>query len=139
MVAPGCRWPTHSINAGAFSLGRGFEISQGTIPAHGYWCAMAAVLYKCPSTMGIRAQGWIAEQVSRDQDTYLPLQCIACKQMHYVNPATGRVIGGGDYNKWAASVAASHLARKWPSLREGSATRTDESALAEATLSSITL
>ena len=57
--------------------------------------------------MGIRAQGWIAEQVSRDQDTYLPLQCIACKQMHYVNPATGRVIGGGDDDKQAASVVVS--------------------------------
>ena len=54
---------------------------------------MAAVLYKCPA-MGIRVQGWIAEEVSGEEDTYFPLQCIACKQMHYVNPATGRVIGG---------------------------------------------
>jgi hypothetical protein len=53
---------------------------------------MAAVLYKCPA-IGIRVQGWIAEEAS-GEDTYFPLQCIACKQMHYVNPATGRVIGG---------------------------------------------
>jgi hypothetical protein len=57
--------------------------------------------------MGIRTQGWIAGEVSGDQDTYLPLQCIACKQMHYVNPATGRVIGGGDDDKQAASVVVS--------------------------------
>ena len=37
--------------------------------------------------------GWTADAPSKDSDTYSPVQCAACRQMHYVNPATGRVLG----------------------------------------------
>jgi hypothetical protein len=41
-------------------------------------------------------QGWTAEDVSNDVNSFVPQQCIACRQIHYVNPNTGRVLGGDD-------------------------------------------
>jgi hypothetical protein len=42
-------------------------------------------------------QGWSAEEVSPDQaDTYETVTCMACQQVHLVNPATGDVLGSGD-------------------------------------------
>jgi hypothetical protein len=53
--------------------------------------SMAVYLYECPNT-GYRVQGWSADEVSSD-DTYETVTCEACKQLHLVNPATGRVLG----------------------------------------------
>jgi hypothetical protein len=53
---------------------------------------MVLFLYRCPTT-GLRAQGFVAEDVSEDQHTYEPVTCPACRQIHHVNPTTGAVLG----------------------------------------------
>ena len=56
-------------------------------------CAMPAILFRCPNT-GYRVQGWFAEDVSDNgEDTYQSLTCLACRQVHLVNPKTGNVVG----------------------------------------------
>jgi hypothetical protein len=37
------------------------------------------------------AQSLIVEEMS-DQDTYAPVECIACTRIRYVNPSPGRVL-----------------------------------------------
>jgi hypothetical protein len=54
--------------------------------------AMPLFLYRCPTT-GYRVQDFSAEYVS--EDTYEPVLCVICKQVHVVNPATGAVLGEG--------------------------------------------
>jgi hypothetical protein len=39
-------------------------------------------------------QGFTAEEVS--DDDYQQISCHACQQIHYVNPKTGKVLGGDD-------------------------------------------
>jgi hypothetical protein len=56
---------------------------------------MAVIVFKCP-TIGLQVQGWLADDASDHCNTYFPVRCEACKQMHYVNPATSRVLGGDD-------------------------------------------
>ena len=34
-----------------------------------------------------------AEDTSEDQHVYEPMTCPVCHQVHYVNPATGKVLG----------------------------------------------
>ena len=41
----------------------------------------------------IECQDFSAEHVS--EDTYEPVLCVICKQVHVVNPATGAVLGEG--------------------------------------------
>jgi hypothetical protein len=54
---------------------------------------MLAVLFRCPNT-GYHVQGWFAEDVSDNgEDTYQSLTCLACRQVHLVNPKTGNVVG----------------------------------------------
>jgi hypothetical protein len=53
---------------------------------------MPLFLYRCPTT-GYRVQDFSAEYVS--EDTYEPVLCVICKQVHVVNPATGAVLGEG--------------------------------------------
>jgi hypothetical protein len=56
-------------------------------------CAMPPVLFRCPNT-GYHVQGWFAEDVSDNgEDTYQSLTCLACRQVHLVNPKTGNVVG----------------------------------------------
>jgi hypothetical protein len=55
--------------------------------------AMLAILFRCPNT-GFHVQGWFAEDVSDNgEDTYRSLTCLACRQVHLVNPKTGNVVG----------------------------------------------
>jgi len=55
---------------------------------------MAPFLYRCPNT-GQHVQGWSAEEVpANDASIYETVTCIACQQVHLVNPATGNVLGG---------------------------------------------
>lgn len=46
-------------------------------------------LYRCPNT-GRTVQGLTAE------DTCEALTCLACRRLHFVNPATGKVLGADD-------------------------------------------
>jgi hypothetical protein len=56
---------------------------------------MAVFLYRCP-TVGMHVQGWIADDPSADDNTYASVTCIACRQIHLVNPSTGKVLGADD-------------------------------------------
>ena len=53
---------------------------------------MPPFLYRCPKT-GLKVQGFIAEELKADVDTYETIVCVACQQVHLVNSATGNVIG----------------------------------------------
>jgi hypothetical protein len=54
---------------------------------------MAAFLYRCPNT-GFRVQGWVADDGSASNgETYEAIKCLACQQLHFVNPKTGRTLG----------------------------------------------
>ena len=53
---------------------------------------MAPIIYRCPHT-GLRVQGFFADDVAEgDSETYETITCIACKQLHLVNSATGKVL-----------------------------------------------
>jgi len=56
---------------------------------------LAAFVYRCPNT-GNKVQGYAAEEVSDDPNTYESVTCLACRQVHFINPKTGRVIGEDD-------------------------------------------
>lgn len=56
---------------------------------------MPPFLYRCPN-IGRRVQGFVAEEVSDDADTYELITCLACQQVHLVNPATGKIVGQED-------------------------------------------
>jgi hypothetical protein len=55
---------------------------------------MPPFLYRCPNT-GYRIQGFVAEEVSDDQ-TYVSVTCIMCRQLNLVNPSIGKVVGEDD-------------------------------------------
>ena len=54
---------------------------------------MAPFLYRCPNT-NKTVQGFIAEEVA--DDIYESVTCLACRQVHLVNPTTGKVLGEDD-------------------------------------------
>ena len=49
-------------------------------------------LYRCPNT-GRNVQGWSAEEVTDEDDSYQSFQCIACTRVHLINLKTGKVLG----------------------------------------------
>jgi hypothetical protein len=53
---------------------------------------MAAFIYRCPTT-AMAVQGWIADDGSSNGDAYTGVTCVACQQLHLVNPTTGKVLG----------------------------------------------
>ena len=53
---------------------------------------MPPFLYRCPNT-GYRVKGFAAEDVSEDRESYEAVTCIACQQVHFVNPTSGKVLG----------------------------------------------
>jgi hypothetical protein len=56
---------------------------------------MVTFLFRCPNR-NLRVQGWTVEDVSDDDVAYVAIECAACRQMHYVNPANGKVLGSAD-------------------------------------------
>jgi hypothetical protein len=52
---------------------------------------MVAFLYRCPIT-GEQVQGWTELDCS-DTNEYEIVHCLACQQIHLINPATGKVVG----------------------------------------------
>jgi hypothetical protein len=51
-------------------------------------------LYRCPNT-GLKVQGWTAEDPAEDKSdhvSYEQVKCIACRQTHFINPKTGKVL-----------------------------------------------
>jgi hypothetical protein len=56
---------------------------------------MAVFIFRCPST-GLNVQGWLPEgETPRNEGTYESVSCLACKQTHFVDRATGRTLGHG--------------------------------------------
>ena len=53
---------------------------------------MPPFMYRCPNT-GDLVQGFVAEEMSGDASSIEPVTCLICLQVHYVNPATGKVLG----------------------------------------------
>jgi hypothetical protein len=53
---------------------------------------MAGFVYLCPKT-GVRVQAFTAEDVTSDTNTYVPMNCIMCQQVHYINSFSGKVLG----------------------------------------------
>jgi hypothetical protein len=54
---------------------------------------MPAFLYRCP-IVGMKVQGWIADDPSEaNTERFESLTCLACAQVHLVNPKTGKVLG----------------------------------------------
>jgi hypothetical protein len=50
------------------------------------------IMFRCPNT-GFRVQGLFADDVlAGDGEAYEATTCIACKQVHLVNPVTGKVL-----------------------------------------------
>ena len=57
---------------------------------------MATRVFFCPHT-GQRVQGWFADDGSENgDDTYEGVACLACNQIHMVNPRTGNVLGADE-------------------------------------------
>jgi hypothetical protein len=54
---------------------------------------MAPFLYNCPNTRQT-VQGFTADEVP--SDAYESVTCLACQRLHFVNPSTGKVLGGDD-------------------------------------------
>jgi len=45
----------------------------------------------------MKVQAWFAYDVSANNgETYEPVTCLACSQVHLVNRSTGRTLGEGD-------------------------------------------
>ena len=53
---------------------------------------MATRVFFCPNT-GDRVQGWFADNGS---DSEPMRQLLACRQVHMVNPKTGKVLGADE-------------------------------------------
>ena len=56
---------------------------------------MVGYIYLCPNTR-VRVQAFTAEAITANTNTYEPVTCIMCRQMHYVNPFTGKVLGSDE-------------------------------------------
>jgi hypothetical protein len=55
---------------------------------------MATRVFLCPNA-GDRVQGWFADNGS-DSEIYEAVTCLACRQVHMVNPKTGKVLGADE-------------------------------------------
>jgi hypothetical protein len=54
---------------------------------------MATFIFRCPAT-GLNVQGHVADdKVSKDDNAFESVTCLACRQIHLVNPGTGKVLG----------------------------------------------
>ncbi len=53
---------------------------------------MAAFLSRCPAT-GRRVQGFSDSDPREGSEEYEAITCLACAQVHFVNPGTGKVLG----------------------------------------------
>jgi hypothetical protein len=53
---------------------------------------MATVLFRCVNT-GFRVQAYLPEQTSDNENLWVPVNCLACKQVHLIKSATGEVLG----------------------------------------------
>ena len=52
---------------------------------------MITFVYRCPHT-GLNVQGWAADNVADEPETYDAMTCTACGRVHFVNQATRKVL-----------------------------------------------
>jgi hypothetical protein len=69
-----------------------YSVTYKALP-EGRLIAMGPFLYRCPNT-GKTIQGYSTDDVS--DDSYESLTCPACRQVHFVNSKTGKVVGEDD-------------------------------------------
>jgi hypothetical protein len=51
------------------------------------------ILFDCPQT-GQKVQGMLAEESFGTEDSrYVPVTCLACSGVHFIDPVRGRVLG----------------------------------------------
>jgi hypothetical protein len=73
-----------------------FALHQIQSRRTGSGLSMATCVFLCPQT-GQRVQGWFADDGSENGgDTYAGVNCLACKQVHMVNPKTRKVLGADE-------------------------------------------
>ena len=54
---------------------------------------MKPVLYRCPNT-GEMVQHLVADEPdTEDEHRYDAVECPACSFLHFINPATGKIMG----------------------------------------------
>jgi hypothetical protein len=53
---------------------------------------MGPFLYRCPR-VGQNVQGFVADDADGAKDTYVQVNCLACRLPHLVNPRTGKLAG----------------------------------------------
>jgi hypothetical protein len=55
---------------------------------------MAPFLFRCPNT-GFRVQGLTPDDDESEgaDDAFVGVTCLACRQLHFVNPKTGKMAG----------------------------------------------
>ena len=56
---------------------------------------MPPFMYRCPNTRHL-VQAYTAEEVTEDTNTFESVTCLACRRIHLVNAATGKVAGEED-------------------------------------------
>ncbi|MEZ0042314.1 putative RNA-binding Zn-ribbon protein involved in translation (DUF1610 family) [Bradyrhizobium sp. USDA 327] len=52
------------------------------------------IIFKCPRT-GMNVQHWLPGAMSDAADTHVSVRCPACGSLHFVNIATGKMLGEG--------------------------------------------
>jgi hypothetical protein len=52
-------------------------------------------IFRCPN-LGVKVQGFFADDASGNGETYESVTCLACRQMHLVNRSTREVLGADD-------------------------------------------
>jgi hypothetical protein len=53
---------------------------------------MKPVLYRCPTT-GEMVQHFVADEPYLNEHSYEPVDCLSCSLVHFVNRASGKVMG----------------------------------------------
>ena len=54
---------------------------------------MAILFFRCP-IREIHTHVWVADEVpARPSDEYVTITCIACLEVHLINPSTSKVVG----------------------------------------------
>jgi hypothetical protein len=56
---------------------------------------VAPFLYRCPNA-GRQVQGFTADDSNEALNVYQSVECLACAQLHFVNPSNGKVLGADD-------------------------------------------
>jgi hypothetical protein len=55
-------------------------------------CGVETFVFRCPRT-GLNVQGFVADDISSEEEVFVSVACLACRQAHFVNPKTGKRLG----------------------------------------------